>query len=266
MNVRLYFILFYLPFLSFVPRQINHSSKDYKKYKNIADSIFHSSQTLDSFSFQRVYYDSILDQPKVAVMVGHLFTCIDRNAIVIYSTTDSTLDLNLFEIKNSKWNLAQRQSIKCWSTGPADKFVFFDNLNENKTNGLLILTNVWLIRTGENFKAFLFKKNKMAEVKGFENFPNPVYDSKTKKIYSYMGTGCADMTMEFLEGAIRKDSIVTLLAIGCDCCSDTENADSCSIYINNKKPFKVQYDNSYKYVQPFYQDFLKNKLKQIKEN
>lgn len=78
-----------------------------------------------------------------------------------------------------------------------------------------------------------------------------------------MSNGCADMTMQFTVGEILYDSLVIQTPIGCDCCS--ESKDSCTIYTNEKEPFKVPFESAYKYVQPFYQDFLKNKLQTVKK-
>lgn len=230
----------------------------------MADSIFNAHKKSGAFSFQKVYTNKDLNNPRVAVFIGHLFNGNQRNAIVMYSTGDGTLDLNLFQSVQAEWSLVQQQTIPFGDTGPSDKFVSFGHLNEDSTNELLILTSVWLIRSGEIFKAFQFKNNRLIEVSGFEEFPNPKYDDKTKRIYAYMGNGCGDMNMVFRQGIIRNNALIIETSINCDCC--TEKGDVCTIYINKKSPVVVPIDSSYKYVMPYYQDYLKTKLKGLKEN
>lgn len=140
------------------------------------------------------------------------------------------------------------------------------DLGDARSNGFLLLTNVWLIRSGQNYKAFVLRNRKLSEIKGFEDYVNPEYDPLTKRVYSYMGAGCADMTMVFTEGKIVNNALVTLNEIGCDCCSEGDFPDSCIISINNSKPYNVMYDSSYKHVPVYYQDFLRDKLREIKQN
>jgi hypothetical protein len=255
--------LYLVLFLSASPGKIHSAAGGYVKYKRIANQIFNSHKNSTSYQFQKVYFDSPHDKPKVAVIIGNFLNLKTKNSLVLYSTGDERISVNLFEYQNSTWKLLQSKSVKCSSTGPAEKFVYIVDLGDNRSKALLLLTNVWLIRSGENYRAFVLRIKKLAEIKGFEDYVNPVYDPQTKRIYSYMGTGCADMTMGFTEGKIVNNALVTLNEIGCDCCSE---GDSCIISMNNSQPFNVLYDSSYKYVPPFYQDFLRDKLREVKEN
>ncbi len=259
--------LFCIPLLSFVPMGVKPKVNPYKKLSGMADSIFKANRESVSFSYQSVADEYEIYQPKIAVMIGPLYTDSTKNALLAYSTSDSTVELKLFECVKGNWNLLQQFSMAAGYTGPSQEFVWFANIDDTAPKELLILTEVFEIRSGVLLKAFSFHDKKLNEIRGFEQYPNPEYDEKTKKIYSYMGNGCADMRMYFANGHIQDDSLVSDNEITCDCCPDeTGSLDSCEIFINNLKSFKIKCENAYEYVQPYYQDFIKDKLIQAKQD
>ncbi len=263
MTSRLFLILLAICFISFTQVHLQPDFNKDKTCKEVADSVFLANQKADTLSFQATYENSETNQPRVAVLIGDLFHNKQKNAVVAYSTSDTSMNLKLYEFNDSKWNILQEQSVETGSIGFSEEFVFFDNLNDDKTKELIILTSVWQMRSGANLKAFFLKGNKLVEIKKFDYYPNPEYDEKTKKIYSYIGNGCADMIMFFAESVIENDSLKMLYEIQCDCCQESE--DTCQLLMGKLPPFKVPYDDAYKYVFPHYQNFLKDKLKTVKE-
>ncbi len=230
---------------------------------HISDSILKSNVNSDTIFFQKVYNDTILENTKVAVIIGNIFKNKKVNAITIYSTSDSTLELNLYEKSINKWTLLQKQSIENGLINPSEEFIYLIDINNDNISDLLLLHGVYLMRSGEIYKAFFYNNNHLINIKGFEEYPNPAYDNDTKKLYSYMGTSCADMDMQFLTGVIKGDSVITEQNIHCDCCYESQ--DSCAVTINNKPEIKVKYNEVYKCVQPYFQDFLRDKLIEAKE-
>lgn len=263
---RIFFILILISSYVFSITQTQSPTKEYYQiFKHITDSILNSNVYSDSLIFQKNYSDSYDGNSKVAIKTGRLFTSTKINAVAVFSTSDTTVCLNFYEKNTGIWTLLQSQIIESYSAGPSEEFIFLNDLNGDNINEVLLLQGVFLIRTGEIFNAFILKDKRLNIIRGFENYPNPVYDQTTNRIYSYMGTSCADMTMQFITGVIlESDTIISEKIISCDCC-DVED-DSCLIQVNKLKEFKVKYDEAYKSVQPIYQDFLRDKLNQIRGN
>lgn len=94
----LFFGLLYLVlFLSAAPMKIHPSTNGFLRYQKIANRIFNSHKNSTSYQFQKVYFDSPHDKPKVAVIIGNFLNPKTKNSIVLYSTGDERICINLFE-------------------------------------------------------------------------------------------------------------------------------------------------------------------------
>jgi hypothetical protein len=222
------FLLLSVFLISFIAVQVKPQD-GYEKYKNTADSIFKANQQTSNFSFQRVYNDNGMEQARVALMIGSVFNDNQKNAVVFYSTSDTSMDLHLFELKSGKWNLQQTQSMRINQIGAMDEFVNFEDLNGDGVKELIILRFISELHSEESVQVLFLKEKKLLVVKGFENYSRPEYDSKTNTIFFYAASACTG-DMFFEQGVMESDSLKIINTINCNCC--LENQDSCMITIN----------------------------------
>ena len=79
------------------------------------------------------------------------------------------------------------------------KIVEIEEFNGDKIPDLKIVEDysVGAIHYAEIAEAWLFNGNSFTKIDSFDNIYNAKYDSAANEIYSYLSTGCADMSKYF---------------------------------------------------------------------
>ncbi|GEP91279.1 hypothetical protein CTE07_29240 [Chitinophaga terrae (ex Kim and Jung 2007)] len=220
----------------------------YLRSKKHLDSVFNANQETETFSLNLI---------NGAVHIGHLFTPTAKDAVLGYYENDSVLNVIVLRRSFGRWDTLMKERICPARQGALfmDDAYTFSDWNGDGIPDLKVIKDQWEMHTGEISDLWTYQDNRFIKVKGFDKIISAQYDKKTRLIYSYMSTGCADMSMYFGVFKITGSEARPVKQLNCDCC----NGDSCTITINGLQPYNVPIGQAYKHVPAYFAEGVKEK-------
>jgi hypothetical protein len=226
-------------------------------FRTYADSIFRSSQDSPKLSYQRILRTNNTSG-KVAVLIGNIFQMESRHAIVLYSLNDTAVAIEMREHKKGSWSTKQIINVNHAKDLATEQFIFLSNLNNDEFGDVILLYSRNKEKKQERFNGLIFRKGQLQLVKGIEKYPNLSYDPASANLYGQEEAGCEGQHAIYHEGRIEKGNLKTLRTIDCNCCN--AGKDSCTISINQRKPFVVPKKRIYRFIPNYYFDQAKKRF------
>lgn len=232
----------------------------YASAKEYLDSLFNVKKDSASFIEQKLIEDEDGKKINRVLLIGNLFSRLNKYALFLYRSNDSTLNCKVLKFQDTFWTKVFEENIFSTTT-EEEELIHINDLNGDKIPDLVITKDYsdQAIHFSEVADAWLFKNDSFTKINGFDSLYNPEYDSTTNEVYSYQSMGCADLSKYFAEYKIRDNKAVFLKEVSCDCCYSD---DSCEITINQRKPFVVSRKKAYKYAPGFYKEMFKSELEE----
>jgi hypothetical protein len=222
--------------------------------KKSLDSLFLLKKDSTKFSFQDL---------RTTLFIGNLFDKNSRYAVIRYKDNDTVTKVLVLKQSKNMWDTIFSTKIFPVSTSALEDLLQIADYNGDNIPDLKVVKDFWDIHPGDNSDLWLYSKEGFTKVLGFDSIVSAEYDKTTDRIYSYMSTGCADMSMYFGTFKIIDGKLKKIQEMNCDCCDD-EHKDSCKIEIVGKKPFSVPYNTAYKHVPKYFADGVKEKCEMTK--
>ena len=198
------------------------------------------------------------------IRVGNLFHPKLKSAVLSWSVTDSTMDLEVFHFQNESWkSVLKSQNLPATKGGTAllSEFLLFSDYNHDGWNDLEVIIDAWDgVGYGHRSRLWLVDRASFVPVQNFEEIYCPEIDftSKSNLIYSYYSGGCADMAMHFAVWKMQNNSVQMIKEIDVDCCVGIGS--NCAVYVNEGKPIAVPGNKVHLYVPKHFQEQLKSKM------
>jgi hypothetical protein len=198
------------------------------------------------------------------IKAGRLFHHSLQSAVLAWSNSDSTLDIEVFHKKNGRWVPAlqiRSSPFLCDVAFPDEALIlYFTDYNHDGWNDLevIVLSAQMAIHYNHQSRLWLFGHEKFIPVKNFENITSPAPDPNQNLIHSYMSTGCADMAMLFEVWRLKADSVRLIKTVEVDCCAVTES--DCTVSIDGGNPRTVPGNKVHRYVPDYFREAVKEKV------
>jgi hypothetical protein len=198
------------------------------------------------------------------IKVGRLFQHSLPSAVLAWSNTDSTINVEVFHKKNGQWAPAlQVNNSLFYNAGPPPDgavILHCTDYNHDGWNDLEVITH-WApmaIHANHQSRLWLADRAQFIPVKNFENIISPEADPDRNLIHSYMSTGCADMAMLFEEWCLKADSVQRIRSVSIDCCNAENSA--CTVTIDEGTPLTVPGNKVHRYVPDYFREAVKEKV------
>lgn len=192
-----------------------------------------------------------------SLLIGSLFDSSHKDAVFRYQENDSVESVFVLRQSAGQWDTIFSVRSGAATGGAFDEFIEISDFNGDHIPDLKVIKEHWYIHDGERADLWLYANNHFTRVEGFDSIISSIYDEKTDLIYAYQSAGCADMAMYFGVFKITGNKVKRIQEMRCNCCQ--EAGDSCSIEVEEKKPYRVSYEEAYKHVPVFYADAVKAK-------
>lgn len=196
------------------------------------------------------------------IRVGNLFHPSLKSAVLGWSVTDSTMDVEVFHFQNGDWkSVFNAKNIPAEKSGIAlrSEFLFFSDYNHDGWKDLEVMVRSWDgIGVGHQSRLWLVSKQGFTPVRNFEKIDSPEPDSTENLVYSYLSGGCMDMAMHFGVWKLQKNSIHLVKRIELDCCVGI--GPNCAVSVNGGKPVAVPSDKVHLYVPKHHRAWIKEKM------
>jgi hypothetical protein len=234
----------------------------YTEFKTHIFRIFQKHQSDSMYNCFKTIVDTIAGGTYVAqIKIGQLFHSSLRSAVLGWSVSDTSVDIEGFHFKNGQWTpcfLAKNQPSLKFGTDLRSAFLFTKDYNFDGWNDLEVKTEAWdALDIGYKNRLWLADSTGFKYVKNFESVKLPEFDNSDSVIYSY-AYSCGGGAMYFSIWKLQADSVRQIKDIDLDCCVGYKG--KCLVSVDNGKKFPVPSDEVYRHVPKYYQKHIKLKM------
>lgn len=239
--------------------QLNNKT-DYKAYQDSIQKLINDHKShFDSLFINKKGQQSFKEISDYGeIWIGNLFNEINKYAILVYQTTDSTMNIDVLKEREQKWDTILHHTSESYfeEIMLADGVIDISDFNGDNQVDLRIIHEYWHIHPGEHSMLWIFRNGNFEYVKDFDQITSPQYDKKTNKIYSYQSDGCADMDMQFFVYKLNGLQAIEVDDIFCECC----DCDSGSCTITRKGQSKsITIDKLHLSFPEYFREMIKHK-------
>jgi hypothetical protein len=217
----------------------------------------------DDSSYIRDFIFSLPNQPLayLSIQTGRIFQKDRQVAVLAWSTTDSTRQLQVLEKQDTAWVLrldVPRLPLEYDMAMGPPLLITQHDFDFDGHSDLETVVSYWSgIGTGYTSRLWLSKPEGFQKVRGFEEIPNP--EPYAGDIYSYRSLGCGDIRMLFSRWRLQKDTVIQRSETLVDCCA--EEGPRCLVTLLDGSEFKVPAEKAHLYVPALYRAATQEKLR-----